>query len=163
MEGKKLRIGIDWTKASMRLGGGLVGSVLLALIGLVIFRVAFVNFVDNYELGYKYDFRTGEITALEGTGYFVTPPFLVKVHTVDLRPRQVCINANQRVLNCKLVQFNSEGLRLFLSWHGRKDYSGDGTTTGDFTDILKSYAYDGSGKNYPFLTILRDLKPEETK
>ena len=24
-----------------------------------------------------------------------------------------------------------------------------------------AYAYDGSGKSYPFLTVIRELKPEE--
>ncbi|MBI2023077.1 IS30 family transposase [Candidatus Giovannonibacteria bacterium] len=52
-----------------------------------------------------------------------------------------------------------------LSWHGRNNYyapdSGSSTTT--FSEILKSYAYEGSGKNYTFLTITRELKPEEAQ
>lgn len=153
----------------------LIMAILLIIIGAVGFRVAFVNFVDNYELGYKYDLlEGGKIThlftidtdgdttnfAYDGlrpqTGYFVTPPFFVKIHTIDLRPMQVCINANSRVLNCKLVRFNPAGLDLFLSWHGRGDY-----TAVTLNPILMSYAYDGSGKVYPFLDILRELKPEE--
>lgn len=136
---------------------------LVALVGLFIFWTNFVNFVDNYELGYKYDLRTGKIEMLDRTGYFVTLPFVVKVHAVDLRPMQVCINANQRVLNCKLVQFNSKGLELFLSWHGRNDYAGPGSgnSTTIFSEILKSYAYEGSGRVYPFLNIIRELKGEE--
>ena len=85
---------------------------------------------------------------------------------------QICLNANMRVLNCKLVQFNPDGvdpvtkqkgLELFLSWHGRSNYEGPGnassagtssTSTTVFSDILKSYAYDGTGKEYPFLKIL---------
>jgi hypothetical protein len=148
------------------------GVVILALLVLaVLFRGLFVNFIDNYELGYKYDLRSGKIEVLERTGYVVTPPLVVKVHTVDLRPMQVCINANQRVLNCKLVQFNKAGLELFLSWHGRNDYEGPGNSGGGtvgsgttaFSEILKSYAYDGSSRIYPFLTIIRELKPEEIK
>lgn len=155
-----------WFKVAATFGG-LVGLVLFAGI---FFRSCFVNFIDNYEMGYKYDLRTGKIEVLNRTGYVVTPPVVVKVHTVDLRPMQVCINANQRVLNCKLVQFNPAGLELFLSWHGRDDYEGPGnvggsTTSGygttPFSEILKSYAYDGSGRTYPFLTIIRELKPEE--
>lgn len=146
-----------------RLGIGVGVFVAITLICLALFRIMFVNFVDNYQMAYKFDTRIGEIEVLSEVGYIVTPPILVKVHTIDLRPWQVCINANQRVLNCKLVQFkkDKEGLKLFLSWHGRKDYEGGSEQIGSFTDILKSYAYDGSGKSYPFLTVLRDLKPEE--
>jgi len=140
------------------------GAILaLAIVGLILFRTLFVNFIDNYEVGYKFDARTGEITVLKESGYIVTPPFIVRVHTVDLRPMQVCINANQRVLNCKLVKFNPEGLELFLSWHGRNDYDGPGRSAGsvDLAEILKSYAYEGAGKTYPFLTIIREFKVEE--
>lgn len=133
---------------------------LLLFIGAIIFVNCF-DFVDNTELGYKFDARTGVVTKLEHSGWYLTPPIVVKIHTIDLRPKQVCINANQRVLNCKLVQFNPEGLEVFLAWHGRKDYSTASDAVGEFADILKSYAYDGSGKSYPFLTVLRDLRPEE--
>ena len=145
-----------------------VGLVSLALVGLLGFRVFFVSFVDNYQLGYTYDARTGHIERVNRTGYIIAPPLLVSVHSVDLRPMQVCINANARVLNCKLVQFNPDGLELFLSWHGRNDYDGNVTSTnqgtstgGNLNQILMSYAFDGSGKTYPFLRVLRELKPEE--
>src|SRR3989344_1128859 len=142
--------------------GIVIGAVLvLAIAGLILFRMFCVNFVDNYELGYKYTLfgaGKGKIEVLKEQGYIIIAPFIVKVHKVDLRPMQVCINANQRVLNCKLVQFNPKGLELFLSWHGRGDYSGEE----NLKEILKSYAYDGSGRSYPFLTIIRELKPEES-
>lgn len=138
--------------------GWWTGSIIaILLVPLVLFRMTFVNFIDNYQIGYKFDKRDGKVMVLSETGYVVTLPYLVSVHTVDLRPMQVCINANQRVLNCKLVQFDKAGLDLFLSWHGRTDYDGV-----NLNEILKSYAYDGSGKNYPFLTIIRELKPEES-
>ncbi len=154
--------------------GKWTGWVVIApLVLLLLFRVLFVNFVDNYELGYKYDLRSGKTAVLSRTGYFVTLPFVVSVHHIDLRPMQVCISAIQRVLNCKLVQFNptEEGVQLFLLWHGRQNYDGPDTTTHStngavaretyFQSVLKNYAYDGSGKAYPFLTVLRELKPEE--
>ena len=149
-----------WKKIFMLSCVGLV----LACFGFLVFRVLFVNFVDNYEIPYKYDTRTGKIEKLNHTGYIVTPPFLVKVHSVDGRPMQVCISAIQRVLNCKLVEFNPAGLELFLQWHGRNDYTNDGgtrETPTTFNQILMAYAYDGSGKSYPFLTVIRELKPEE--
>lgn len=124
-------------------------------------------FVDNYELGYKFDMRSGAITVLEHPGFHMVVPIFESVHTIDTRPRQVCINvgadsgttgssANCRVLNCKLVQFDKAGLSLFLEWHGRDDYSGQ-----TLDDLLKIYAYDGSGKGYPFLKVLRELKAGE--
>jgi hypothetical protein len=153
-----------WLKQITKSLLGLVAIVLVAgLVGLLIFRIAAVNFVDNYELGYKYDLRTGKIERLNRTGYFVTWPIVVKVHTVDLRPMQVRISAINRVLNAKLVQFNPEGLELFLSWHGRNDYSIEGSkdSSSQFNEILMAYAYEGSGKNYPFLTVIRELSPGE--
>ncbi len=142
---------------------GVIGLVLLTIVSVFIFWVGWVNFVDNYELPYKFDARTGAITILPESGYQVTPPLVVSVHHIDLRPMQVCINANQPVLNCKLVQFDPKGIELFLSWHGRGDYDGPGTKKQEttFSEILKSYAFDGSGKNYPFLKVTRELRPEE--
>lgn len=139
----------------LAIGAGIVVGALIfvGLIGLA----SCVNFIDNYEVGYKYDKRSGKLEVLKKQGYVVTPPFLVSVHTVDLRPMQVCINANARVLNCKLVQFNPAGLEVFLAWHGRDTYNAL-----QLEPILMSYAFDGTGKNYPFLTVLRELKPEDT-
>jgi hypothetical protein len=150
------------TSKLAKLLGGLAGIAIFSLVGLIVFRIFFVDFVDNYELGYKFDSRDGRITILHESGYYVTPPVVVKIHTIDMRPMQVCINANQRVLNCKLVQFDTQGVELFLSWHGRYNYSnGSAGNSTNLNDILKSYAYDGSGKHYPFLKVIRELKPEE--
>ena len=145
------------------LAGTTLVLFFLAIVGSIIFYIGWLDFVDNYQMGYKFDTRTGEITILEEPGYYINPPIVVKVHTVDLRPYQVCINANQRVLNCKLVQFKKDkkGVELFISWHGRKNYEGGSYEIGGGFYFLQSFAYDGSGKIYPFLTILRDLKPEE--
>lgn len=145
-----------------KIGLWCAGAFVFGLFGLFLFRILFLNYVENYELGYQFDNRTGELTVLEHTGYIITPPFVVHVHTIDLRPMQVCINANNRVLNCKLVKFNPEGLLTFVEWHGRDDYEPGGAgTSSDLSEILKSYAFDGSGKNYPFLTVIRDLRPED--
>lgn len=129
--------------------------LVLSIGGCTGFNMTF-KFVDNYQLGYKFNATTGETTILPTTGWHRKRPFLDKINTIDLRPMQVCINANERVLNCKLVQFNPAGIKVFLSWHGRADYD-----QANMGEILKSYAYDGSGKNYPFLTVLRELKNEE--
>lgn len=140
-------------------GKVLGGFLALIPIGLITFWIYIANwwaFVDNYEVGYRFNARTGEITLLEHSGWIPKEPFFEMVGAVDTRPMQVCINANQRVLNCKLVRFNPEGLRLFLEWHGR-----DWASTSTLEEILKSYAYDGSGRDYPFLTIVRELRPQD--
>jgi len=69
---------------------------------------------------------------------------------------QVTINANNRVLNAKLVQFNPKGFKTFVAWHGNGNY-----TQLTLNDILMSYAYDPSNKNYDFLTIKKELKNED--
>ena len=89
-------------------------------------------------------------------GYIYANP-LVSIYTIDLRPMQVTINANNRVLNAKLVQFNPKGFKTFVAWHGNADYTQDG-----LKDILMSYAYDPTSKNYDFLTILKELKNEDS-
>ena len=143
---------------------GIGAIMILGILALIVFRIGWVNYVENYELGYKFDSRDGQIEVLSHTGYVVTAPVVVSVHTIDLRPMQVCINANARVLNCKLVQFNPKGVEQFLSWHGRQDYHvGGGASGADLNAILMSYAFDGSGSEYPFMTILRELKPSEAK
>jgi hypothetical protein len=120
------------------------------------------GYVENYQLGYRFNSQNGSITVLDRPGYHFRNIIFDRINTVDLRPMQTCINANQRVLNCKLVQFNPDrennyaGFRTFLSWHGRADYEGSG-----LEEILKSYAYDGNARTYPFLTVLRELRSDE--
>jgi len=150
---------IKWGKY---LGIPFVVILFLALM----FRLLCVTFIDNYEFGYKYDYATGEMKSVNRQGYIIAAPW-VSIHTIDLRPTQVCINANSRVLNCKLVQFDTTGWRTFVAWHGRDNYEnstyhseGGGSSSG-LNGILLSYAYDGSGKAYPFLKVIRELKPDD--
>jgi hypothetical protein len=146
--------------------GVIVTLLVLGVIGLGLYRAFFLTWVENYQAAYEYNTKTGHITVIDRSGYVPCVPFYRIVHTVDTRPIQVAINANNRILNAKLVQFDMKGLELFISWHGRKDYEFDAAmsatniTTGSFEDILRSYAYDGTGTRYPFLKILKELKPE---
>lgn len=151
---------VAFVRESWKLGIPVAVLFVLSAFFLIFFRPW--AFVENYELGYKFNMANGQITVLDRPGYHFITPVFESVHVVDTRPRQVCINvgadttsssANRRVLNCKLVQFDPEGLMLFLDWHGRSDYYGPA-----FDDLLKIYAYDGSGKTYPFLVVLRELK-----
>jgi hypothetical protein len=142
----------------------LIGVGILLVLGLI-GLVSTVDFIDNYEVGYKFDLRTGEIDIIERQGYVITPPFVVKVHTIDLRPMQVCITggttANTRILNCKLIQFNPGGLRVFIEWHGRGSYRNSGLNS-SFNQILMSYVYEGTSTKYPFVNIVKELKTETT-
>lgn len=147
-----------WAAVALWFGGILLSLVLLGLL----FRGIAVDFVENYQIGYKFDRRSGEVKRLDRTGYFVTWPILIQIHTVDLRPSQVCMNANTRVLNCKLVKFNVDGLETFIQWHGRGAGEGNGGT--EVYEILKSYAFNvNDGRDCPFLTIQDDMrrKPAE--
>ncbi|MEK7498985.1 MAG: hypothetical protein AAB649_00070 [Patescibacteria group bacterium] len=126
----------------------------VALLVFLIWRITFVTLVENYELGFAFDRVTGKIERIEKKGWVIRMPFRYSIHTIDLRPSQLTINANSRVLNAKLVQFNPEGLDTFVEWHGRDA----GDSTHNLTEILKCYAFatDG-GKGCPFLTVLQDI------
>jgi hypothetical protein len=139
-----------WQRNLLILGCFFVGG----LIGFWIWYANWVHFIENYELGFTFDRRTGQIETLKHTGWVVRTPWLYDVHAIDLRPSQVCMNANQRVLNCKLVQFDQKGMAKFVEWHGRA--AGDG----DYVyEILKSYAFNvNEGRDCPFLIVLDEMR-----
>ena len=141
---------------------GVVAVLVFLLLLLGVFRLFFVDFVDNYELGYKYDLRSGQVEVLRESGYYVSWPVVVKIHEIDLRPGQVCMNANSRVLNCKLVRFNPDGFETFIKWHGRGAGSGGANSGGDIYEILRSYAFNvNGGVDCPFLTIEDDMRKKD--
>lgn len=133
------------------------GSVFfVCLFSFVIWYSFWVSFIDNYELGFTYNKFTGEIKVIEHTGWVVRNPWAYGVHKIDLRPYQLSISANSRVLNAKLVRFNPDGLKTFIEWHGRD--AGDDRQS--LLEILKCYAFDrAEGKDCPFLTVLQELAP----
>lgn len=141
--------------------GGVLGFVLVAC---VLFWMLFVNHIDQHEFAYKVErLEGGKLSSIPEKGWVVTPPFITKVYTIDMRPRQVCQRmgkvgsgdttdgVNGRVLNCKLVQFNPDGLKILIDWHGIQE--------GDISGILGIYAYDQLGRPYPFLTIKEQSAP----
>lgn len=140
----------------------IVFSILL--IGALFYRALFWTFVDNYEFAYRFDAIGGNLEPLvnpDGSpvhGYVFAWPLVERIHTIDTRPVQVCINANSRVLNCKLVHFNPDGFSLFLKWHGRGNYG-----SFELRDILMSYAYDPSQSSYPFLSVLKELRNQDAE
>ena len=75
-----------------------------------------MNYAKNYQMAFVFDKYTGQIEVLPHTGWKKLTPWHYDFHTIDMRPRQLCINANNRVLNCKLVRFNFAGSNS--SWRG---------------------------------------------
>jgi hypothetical protein len=138
-------------------------SILFLVVVAIVVRLSCFGYVENYELGYQFDTVSGKTTKLVNkdktfkNGYIYANP-LVFIYTIDLRPMQVSINANNRVLNAKLVQFNPTGFEKFIAMHGNANYSQE-----NLKDILMSYAYDDSSKDFNFLTILKELKNDNTQ
>lgn len=131
---------------------------VVALVGFIFWWIFWVTTVDNYELGFVFDRVTGKIEKVEKQGWVIRTPIRYSVHTLDLRPYQLTISANERVLNAKLVRFNPEGLETFVEWHGRSA----GDSTSNLKEILKCYAFDmADGKDCPFLTVLQDIAPNQ--
>jgi hypothetical protein len=151
---QKMTWGEFWTLFGI-IAGAIGGITLLCLIT---FRVFWVTHVDNYELAFVFDSATGKIEKVDKTGWIVRTPVRYSVHHIDLRPHQLTISANQRVLNAKLVQFDPEGLDTFVQWHGRA--AGDETKA--LQEILKCYAFDlADGKDCPFLKVVQEIAPSQ--
>jgi len=145
--------------STLRVAGVVLAALLVvSFIGFLVWYGLWVTTVDNYELGFVFDRVTGKIEQIDKQGWVVRTPIRYSVHTIDLRPHQLTISANQRVLNAKLVRFNPEGLETFVEWHGRSA----GDDTNNLQEILKCYAFDlANGKDCPFLTILQEIAPNQ--
>ncbi len=136
------------------------GIILGALIIFWIWYGLWVTTIDNYELGFSFDRKTGQIEVIGHTGWVIRMPIRYSVHHVDLRPYQLTISANQRVLNAKLVEFNPAGLETFVEWHGRDA----GDNLANLLEILKCYAFDkAEGRDCPFLTVIQDIAPNQAE
>ena len=136
--------------------------VVVTVVGAVLFWWLFMTFVDKHELGYIFNRFSGEIEAVEHSGWIIRPPIKYSVDKIDLRPYQVSITVNlsvsKRMLNAKLVRFNPDGLDTFISWHGR----GAGSSISELKEILKCYAFDkANGGDCPFLTVVSELSPNQ--
>ncbi len=139
----------------------LVVLAVLAVVTAIGFGIWFcfwVKFVDTHELGFVYDKYSGNIEKVAHTGWVVRTPLRYSVHTIDLRPYQVQISANQRILNAKLVRFDPKGLDTFVIWHGRD--AGDDISA--LKEILKCYAFDKeNGQDCPFLEVINEVAPAQ--
>lgn len=147
-----------WFKMSF-ISFALTLFLLICLIGGCTYRAFWWTNVSNYNVAYRWDKRDGSITRINHTGWCRVTPLMTEIYEIDSRPMQIRIEANNRVLNAMLVQFDTTGAKDFFNKHGLSDY--DQTKLGE---ILKSYAYEGmtSGfynrdslqAKYKFLKIL---------
>jgi hypothetical protein len=133
--------------------------LVLGGIGGCSYRAFWWTNVENYNIAYRWDKSDGSITRISHTGWCRVTPVITEIYTIDSRPMQIRIEANNRVLNAMLVQFNPEGANDFFGKHGLDNY--DQAKLGE---ILKSYAYEGVASvsynrdslqlKYKFLKIL---------
>ena len=138
---------------------GFIFLLAFSLVGGCTYRVWWWTDVPNYEIAYLWDKSNGTRTRLRHTGWVKSTPYFQKIYTIDPRPMQIRIEANNRVLNAMLVRFDTTGEDDFFEKHGLDDYNQK-----QLGEILKSYAYEGmaSGsynkdslqKKYKFLKIL---------
>ena len=139
-------------------GGIVILCLVASFFGLLIWRALWVTNVDKHQLAFSFDRKTGEIEVIDHTGWVVLTPIRYSVHRIDLRPYQLTISVNQRVLNAKLVRFDPKGLATFVEWHGRNA----GDYTGNLLEILKCYAFDmAEGKDCPFLKVIQVIAPNQ--
>lgn len=128
-------------------------------VAFFMWYIMFVTTIEKHEFGYCFDRISGNIEVFTNSGWVVRAPFRYSVHTIDLRPIQITISANQRVLNAKLVKFNPDGIKCFIEWHGR----GAGQQVWDLAEILKCYAFDkASGEDCPFLEVVQEIAPNQS-
>lgn len=161
------RTSTDWFKPVRAIHDFLFNGLtaFLAVLAIIlggIYLILSIHQVENYELGFTFH-RTGggKIESLgEDKGWVYRNRIAYALHTIDLRPKQVSISANDRILNAKLVRFDPKGLDKFVEWHGRD--AGDNTEK--MYDILKSYAFNvNGGKDCPFLIIEEDMQQKPTE
>jgi len=141
--------------------GWAFASLFLAVcLGFGIWYGLWVHSVDKHQFCYSFDRANGQIESFTNSGWVVRTPIRYSVHIIDLRPTQLTLNANQRVLNAKLVRFNPEGISTFIQWHGCGTGSGDNSY--QMHEILKSYAFDReNGADCPFLEVISEIAPNQ--
>jgi len=133
-------------------------SLVLMLVLALLWYLTFVTNIDRHELGFSYDRLTGKIETFDRFGWWIRMPVRYSVHTIDMRPYQISISANQRILNAKLVRFNPKGLDKFIEWHGRNA----GDEHANLLEIMKCYAFDrDDGKDCPFLEVVSEIAPSQ--
>lgn len=142
-----------------------IGAALVAVVGLVgllAFRMFWVTSVDKHEFAYSFNRFTGGVETCTNSGWYIRTPIKYSVYTIDCRPVQITISANQRVLNAKLVRFDPKGIETFIKWHGMGAGGSMGGVNGGLSEILKCYAFDSvNGADCPFLEVIQEIAPNQ--
>ena len=158
MESNMQTISEFWENHKAKFYWGIGISIVVFIIGLIIWRAAWVTFVEKHEYAFVFDKVNGKVFPVGHTGWVVANPFLFGVHAIDTRPYQVSISANERILNAKLVKFNIRGVETFVEWHGRAA----GDDVNNLKEILKCYAFDrDEGRDCPLLEVVNVLAPSQ--
>ena len=155
--------------------GSIITAAVILLLGVITFFSSF-NVIDVTEFGYRYDRISGQMEGIwevdkngnsvldtngnkiPRVGFVWKLPFVESIHTFDVLPIRTCLGeANTRVLNCKLIQFEPSGWRTFIMWHGRGSYS-HGISSKSLNEILLTYAFSDNPEQYDFLNTIDDTQ-----
>jgi hypothetical protein len=129
--------------------------------------LALFHYTDLHQVAIARNWITGEMWLDDTPGPDLTLPW-VKVARIDKRPMRVCITSAARAYNCKLVQFDPSAYKEFAATQGFGYYWLANRISINFgydeeyrgvKDILRGYAF--SGKEYPFLRVLREYQGSE--
>lgn len=143
-----------------------VWQSLILLMFVLGYYLLIVNYTEPTQLGIARNDFTGEMWAQAKGGFHFTSPW-VRVAKVDTRPMRVGVNSAGRGFNAKLVQFDSQHWREFVTTEGFAYYwwanrfsfnSGYDEEYRGMRDILRGYAY--SAKPYPFIKILNEYRSD---
>ena len=130
------------------------GGVLtaLAILGVLLFYVGWLNHVSINEIGIAYDSKDGEVWTQNDPGWYLTNP-LVLVTYIPTLPFRVTIPSTARVINAKIVRFNVDGVSDYIRLQGW-EYQ----MRSDMESAFLGYAF--SGQHFPFLIIVQEGSDE---
>jgi len=84
--------------------------IVLGLLLLGVYRMTCLTFVEVHEFSYKVNHLNGGIEKVkQQNGYIRHLPIVESIYTIDQRPFQIRVSANNRVSNQKLIRFNPDG------------------------------------------------------
>ncbi|MBI2627822.1 MAG: hypothetical protein HYW71_00080 [Candidatus Niyogibacteria bacterium] len=139
---------------------------ITCLAALVLFWLICVHYAEVNQLGIRWNFVTGEISADIHKGINVTPPWVL-VSLINTHPMRVCVTTSGRGFNCRLIQFQSKYYREFVEtegfrywwWANRISFNfGYSEEYRGMKDLLRGYSY--GVKQYSFVKTLKEYQEE---
>ena len=140
-----------------------VKRALVALTVLLVLYLGFVNYTEPTELGIARNVISGKMWIQKGGIHFSFP--WVWVACADTRPTRVAVTSAGRGYSAKLIQFNKDAWREFVTvegWHyywlaNRISFNlGYDEEYRGMRDIMRGYAY--SAKGYQFIVVLEEYQ-----